>query len=84
MKDLTTGKPLKVIIMFAIPIIFGSIFQQFYNFADAKIVSAYVGTDAFAAVGATSVVSNTIIAFMNGLTQVQRKKKTCENLLREQ
>lgn len=69
MKDLTTGKPLKVIIMFAIPIIFGSIFQQFYNFADAKIVSAYVGTDAFAAVGATSVVSNTIIAFMNGLTQ---------------
>lgn len=69
MKDLTTGKPLKVIVMFAIPIIFGSIFQQFYNFADAKIVSAYVGTDAFAAVGATSVVSNTIIAFMNGLTQ---------------
>lgn len=69
MKGLTTGKPLKVIVMFAIPIIFGSIFQQFYNFADAKIVSTYVGTDAFAAVGATSVVTNTIIAFMNGLTQ---------------
>lgn len=69
MKDLTTGKPLKVIIMFAIPIILGSIFQQFYNIADSKIVSEFVGTDAFAAVGATSVISNTIIAFINGLTQ---------------
>ena len=63
MKDLTKGYPAKVIILFAIPMIFGSIFQQLYNIADSKIVSTFVGTEAFAAVGATSVVSNTLIGF---------------------
>ena len=69
MKDLTKGFPAKVIIMFAIPIMASFIFQQLYNMVDAKIVSSYVGTDAFAAVGATGVVSNTIIGFISGLTQ---------------
>ncbi len=69
MKDLTKGYPAKVIMMFAIPLMFGNIFQQFYNMADSKIVSTYVGTGALAAVGATAVISNTLIAFMNGLTQ---------------
>lgn len=69
MKDLTKGYPAKVIMMFAIPLMFGYIFQQFYNMADSKIVSTYVGTDALAAVGATTVVFNTMIFFVNGLTQ---------------
>ena len=69
MKDLTKGYPAKVIMMFAIPLMFGYIFQQLYNMADSKIVSEFVGTDALAAVGATAVVSNTIIGFVNGLTQ---------------
>ena len=69
MKDLTKGYPAKVIMMFAIPLMFGYIFQQFYNVADSKIVSTYVSTDALAAVGATAVVFNTIIGFVNGLTQ---------------
>lgn len=69
MKDLTTGKPAKVILYFAFPIMCGFIFQQLYNIADSKIVSEFVGTDAFAAVGATAVVSNTIIGFINGMTQ---------------
>lgn len=69
MKDLTKGYPAKIIIMFAIPIICGNIFQQLYNIADSKIVSTYVSTNAFAAVGATGVVSNTIIGFISGLTQ---------------
>lgn len=69
MKDLTTGYPAKVIIKFTIPIMLGYIFQQLYNMADGKIVSAFVNTNAFAAVGATAVVSNTIIGFINGLTQ---------------
>lgn len=69
MKDLTKGYPAKVIMLFAIPLMFGYIFQQFYNMADSKIVSTYVGTDALAAVGATAVVFNTMIFFVNGLTQ---------------
>lgn len=69
MKELTKGKPWKVILLFAIPIICRSIFQQLYNFVDSKIVSTYISTNAFAAVGATAVVSNTIIGFLNGFTQ---------------
>ncbi len=69
MKDLTKGYPAKVIMMFTIPLMFGYIFQQFYNMADSKIVSTYVGTGALAAVGATAVVFNTMIFFINGLTQ---------------
>lgn len=69
MKDLTKGYPAKVIMLFAIPLMFGNIFQQLYNMADSMIVSTYVGTGALAAVGATSVVSNTLIGFINGLTQ---------------
>lgn len=69
MKDLTKGYPAKVIMMFAIPLILGNIFQQLYSMVDSMIVSTYVGTDALAAVGATSVVSNTLIGFIHGLTQ---------------
>lgn len=69
MKDMTKGYPAKVIIMFALPLMVGFIFQQFYNIADSKIVSLYVGTGAFAAVGATGVISNVLIGFLNGLTQ---------------
>lgn len=69
MKDLTKGYPAKIILMFALPLILGNVFQQLYNMADSKIVSMFVGTTALAAVGATSVVSNTLIGLINGLTQ---------------
>ena len=69
MKELTKGYPAKVILLFAIPLILGNIFQQLYNMADSKIVSMYVGTGALAAVGATSVISNSLTGFINGLTQ---------------
>ncbi len=69
MKDLTKGYPAKVIILFALPIMFGSIFQTLYNLCDSMIVSNYINSDALASVGATAVVSNTLIGFINGLTQ---------------
>lgn len=69
MKDLTKGYPAKVIILFALPLMFGNIFQQLYNLTDSKIVSAYVSAAALGAVGATAVVSNTLVGFVNGLTQ---------------
>lgn len=69
MKDLTHGYPAKVIIKFTIPIMLGYILQQLYSLVDSKIVSEYVGPDALAAIGATVVVSNLIIGFINGLTQ---------------
>ena len=69
MKDLTKGYPAKVIILFTIPIMLSYILQQLYSLVDSKIVSQYVGQDALAAVGATVVVSNLIVGFVNGLTQ---------------
>lgn len=69
MKDLTHGYPAKVIIIFTIPIMLSYILQQLYSLVDSKIVSEYVGPEALAAIGATVVVSNLIIGFVNGLTQ---------------
>ncbi|MCQ2560552.1 MAG: MATE family efflux transporter [Clostridia bacterium] len=69
MRDLTKGCPAKVIALFALPMMLGSIFQQFYSITDTKIVSMYVGTQALAAVGATAVISSMLISLINGLTQ---------------
>ena len=50
-KDMTQGSPLKLILAFAVPLMLGSLFQQFYNLADTIIVGRFVGVDALAAVG---------------------------------
>ena len=68
MKDLTVGKPMKVIWMFAVPMILGQIAQQLYSFTDSAIVGNYVSPQALAAVGATSVISNMMIGFLNSGT----------------
>ena len=38
MRNLTIGKPLKLIILFTIPLLIGNLFQQLYSFMDALIV----------------------------------------------
>ena len=68
MKDLTEGKPIKVIWLYALPMILGQIAQQLYNFCDSAIVGNCINPEALAAVGATSVISNTLIGFLNSAT----------------
>ena len=68
MKDLTKGKPLKLILQFAIPIMLGNIFQLFYSLADTRIVGSYLGEQALASVGVTSSLNSMIIGFLIGLT----------------
>lgn len=51
--DLIHGKPGRSMFFFALPMIIGNLFQQFYNMADSVIVGNYVGEDALAAVGAS-------------------------------
>ena len=65
--DLTTGHPLKQILIFSIPLVFGTIFQQLYSFADTVIVGRCLGTDALAAVGATSSLHFLILGFVQGV-----------------
>ena len=69
MKNMTEGSPAKLIILFTIPLICGNILQQLYNIGDAKIVSEYIDELAFAAVGMTAVVSNTLNGLIGGFTQ---------------
>ena len=50
--NLTQGRPLKLILLFAIPVFLGNLFQILYNLVDTKIVGSILGEDALAAVGA--------------------------------
>ena len=67
-RDMTVGKPMKVIINFTLPIFIGNVFQQFYNMADAVIVGKFVGTKALAAVGSTGTIMFLIWGFVAGMT----------------
>lgn len=59
--DLTVGGPGRSLFIFALPLILGNLFQQFYNMADSMIVGNFVGEDALAAVGASYALTNVFI-----------------------
>ena len=66
-KDMTQGHPGKLILGFAIPLLFGNLFQQFYNLMDTLIVGKFLGVTQLAAVGATGSVNFLIIGFCTGI-----------------
>lgn len=68
MKDLTNGKPLKLIITFAIPLFIGQLFQLFYSLVDTRIVGQILGETSLAAVGSTTSLSDMLVGLLNGLT----------------
>lgn len=68
-KDMTTGNPLKRILVFTIPVLIGNIFQQLYNMVDAIIVGQFLGADALGAVGAVGSLMFLVLGFANGLAQ---------------
>ena len=66
-KDLTSGNPLKVILLFTLPLTLGNLFQQFYALADTIIVGRFCGVGALASVGATGSVNYLILGFVIGV-----------------
>ena len=64
--DLLNGSPGKNLLLFALPMILGNLFQQFYNMADSMIVGSFVGEDALAAVGASYALTNVFIMIAIG------------------
>ena len=66
-KDMTKGSPMKLILGFAIPMLMGMLFQQFYNLVDTMIVGKTLGVDALAGVGATACINFMIIGFCMGV-----------------
>ena len=50
-RDMTSGNPLSLILAFAVPMLMGTLFQQFYSMVDTIIVGKFLGVDALASVG---------------------------------
>ncbi|MDO5408334.1 MAG: MATE family efflux transporter [Eubacteriales bacterium] len=66
-QDLTVGRPIVQILLFAVPLVLGTLFQQLYSFVDTVIVGRFVGVDALAAVGTTYSLNFLILGFVQGL-----------------
>lgn len=58
---------MQLLLVFAIPMLIGNVFQQLYNLVDSVIVGKFVGANALAAVGATGSVTFLFFALCNGL-----------------
>lgn len=67
-RDMTRGPILKQIILFSLPLMLGNIFQMLYNTVDSIVVGNFVGKEALAAVGATTMVVNMLVFFFNGFS----------------
>lgn len=65
--DMTEGNPVRHILIFAVPMLIGNIFQQVYNLVDSIIVGQFVGADALAAVGVTGSITFFFFALCNGI-----------------
>lgn len=78
MQDMTKGTPTKMIILFALPLLLGNIFQQLYQLADLVIVGRLIGLNALAAVGATIPIYFLFLfitfGFTNGLTVITAQR----------
>lgn len=66
--DMTTGNPVKKILLFMVPLLVGSLFQQLYSMVDMMIVGNTLGSDAFGAVGLTVPVVYLVIGMAQGFT----------------
>ena len=65
--NMTSGSPIRLIIMMSIPIILANLFQQMYTMADTIIVGRYLGDNALGAVGSTSSIYNMVLWFASGI-----------------
>lgn len=65
--DMTKGPVAKSILLFTVPLLFSSIFQQLYNTVDTMIVGHLLGESALAAIGASSSVYSLLVGFALGV-----------------
>jgi Na+-driven multidrug efflux pump len=68
-KNMTEGRPAKLIFLFALPPIFGNVFQQLYNVVDTVVIGKFIGVEALAAVGAGAWLNWMSIDVIIGFTQ---------------
>ena len=65
---MTDGSIIKQIILFSLPLMLGNVFQMLYNTVDSIVVGNFVGTQALAAVGSTTMIVNMLVFFFNGFS----------------
>ena len=68
-QDMTTGKPLSLILTFALPLMIGNVFQQMYTVVDTAVVGKALGVGALAALGASDWLNWLMLGVVQGLTQ---------------
>lgn len=66
--NMTEGMILKQLLVFALPLMLGNVFQMLYNTVDSIVVGKFVGTQALAAVGSTTMIINMLVFFFNGFS----------------
>lgn len=67
-QDMTEGRPLTNLALFALPLLIGNLAQQMYNTVDSIIVGRYVGDSALAAVGTSGPVLNLLLLLFMGIS----------------
>lgn len=67
--NMTKGKPLKLILIFALPLMAGNIFQQLYTVTDTAIVGKALGVNALAALGVVDWLNWMMLGIVQGITQ---------------
>ena len=65
--DMTTGSATKHLLLFALPLFIGNLFQQFYNMVDSVIVGKFINADALAATGSCGSLSFLFFSLSAGL-----------------
>ncbi len=68
-KNMTEGKPVFLIITFALPLMVGNVFQQLYTVVDTMVVGKALGVGALAALGAADWLNWMMLGTIQGLTQ---------------
>ncbi len=68
-KSMTEGKPGKLILTFALPLMAGNVFQQLYTVVDTAIVGKFLGVSALAALGASDWLNWMILGIIQGFAQ---------------
>ncbi|MCF0237085.1 MAG: MATE family efflux transporter [Sphaerochaetaceae bacterium] len=66
--DFTKDSIYKNIIIFAIPIILGELFQNLYHSTDSLVLGNFVGDSALAAVSVNGSLTNLLVGFCSGLS----------------
>lgn len=68
-RDMTKGNPGRLILVFAVPLMIGNVFQQLYTMVDTVVVGQVAGVQALAALGAVEWIMWMVLGVSSGITQ---------------